>query len=368
MVAAEREDGGFTLEPRDALELSQGTPSSEPGGNSRAELAVAPYPVYNPVIGGGLAAAAVMVLPSNGKSGPPTTIGAGGFASENGSWAVGGGVRASLANDQWRVMLGGGFGHLNYDFYGVGDDAGDEGNSVALTQEAILAGGSALRRCTEGLYLGPVAMARRITTQPDSGSGADALESEQGALALGLSCEYDTRDSTFYPRTGWYTQTKILQYLASTIELLDADRPTDPYTTFTLRVNAYYRVGEAGVIACRLANEWVDDAAPFYDLPMFGAHSDLRGYEAGRYRDRTLIAGQAEYRHELGFWRLGAAAFAGIGAVAPSYAALGNAETLPAGGLGLRWTAAPENHINLRVDFAWSRDGEAWYVSVGEAF
>ena len=35
---------------------------------------------------------------------------------------------------------------------------------------------------------------------------------------------------------------------------------------------------------------------------------------------------------------------------------------------GLRWAAAPDNHINLRVDYAWSRDGEAWYVSVGEAF
>jgi len=64
-----------------------------------------------------------------------------------------------------------------------------------------------------------------------------------------------------------------------------------------------------------------------------------------------MLVGQAEYRREL-FWRVGAVAFAGAGAVAPTSAEFGNTDPEPGGGFGLRFVLAKRNHINLRTDFA----------------
>jgi hypothetical protein len=357
------------LEPHNAESLAGGeVPATTNAAGTHTEIAVAPYPIYNPTLGAGLALAAVMVLPRTVKDMPPTTIGAGGFVSENDSWAIGGGIKSSLYEDFLRLTVGGGVAHINYDFYGIGDAAANNGKAVELTQDAALLGSSALFRCAKGLYVGPTAVLRRISIEPSNGLLQPPLNQTQDSGGVGITVEYDTRTNTFFPRDGWYVQCRALRYLESDLEIASLTRTKEPYTTCTLAINSYMGIGRAGVLAWRIASEWVGDAAPFYDLPMFGAHSDLRGYEAGRYRDRTLVAGQAEYRHELGFWRLGGVAFAGVGAVAPSYAALADADALPAGGLGLRWTAATDNHINLRVDFAWSRDGEAWYISVGEAF
>lgn len=88
------------------------------------------------------------------------------------------------------------------------------------------------------------------------------------------------------------------------------------------------------------------EKAPFFDLCLLGLSSDLRGYQIGQYRDNRMLVGQAEYRREL-FWRLGAVAFAGAGAVGSSFTSFGNAE--PGGGLGLRFVLAKRNHINLRA-------------------
>ena len=41
---------------------------------------------------------------------------------------------------------------------------------------------------------------------------------------------------------------------------------------------------------------------------------------------------------------------------------------LPGGGVGLRFTLARRNHVNLRVDYAWGKNSTALYVGVAEAF
>ena len=112
--------------------------------------------------------------------------------------------------------------------------------------------------------------------------------------------------------------------------------------------------------------EW--DNAPFFDLCLFGASNDLRGYPVGRYQDQTLFAVQTELRAEL--WpRWGAVVFAGVGEVAPNFGDMNTDNLLPSAGFGIRWMAAPKNRVNLRADLAWGEGGEtAFYLSIGEAF
>ncbi len=109
----------------------------------------------------------------------------------------------------------------------------------------------------------------------------------------------------------------------------------------------------------------VTNQGPFWDICELGMTKDIRGYQIGQFRDNRMVVGQAEYRREL-FWRLGAVAFAGAGAVGKTFSQFGNTE--PGGGFGLRVILAKQNHINLRVDYAWGDSSHATYVSLGEAF
>jgi outer membrane translocation and assembly module TamA len=85
----------------------------------------------------------------------------------------------------------------------------------------------------------------------------------------------------------------------------------------------------------------------------------------GSYRDRFLVAAQAEYRHRFTN-RIGAVVFGGVGSVAPDFA--GWEKTLWSAGAGFRFVLAPKNDISLRVDVARGRDETVYYVGVGEAF
>ena len=73
------------------------------------------------------------------------------------------------------------------------------------------------------------------------------------------------------------------------------------------------------------------------------------------------------YRLQVLAW-LGAVAFFGVGEVEPDLGSLNFKDLLPAGGLGARITVAKQNHINARVDVAFSKQGVSFYFAVGEAF
>ncbi len=98
----------------------------------------------------------------------------------------------------------------------------------------------------------------------------------------------------------------------------------------------------------------------------------MRGYYRGRYRDRHLMAAQAELRFlplPLRFTnRIGAAAFIASGTVFPSWSELDEARALVTGGGGIRLLTFPSSDIYSRVEVGFSEDGPGYYVYVGEAF
>ena len=104
------------------------------------------------------------------------------------------------------------------------------------------------------------------------------------------------------------------------------------YDKLTIAATLYRPLGDSGVIAAHVSLCGVSKGGPFYDLCLYGAHGDLRGYETGRYRDRASWTAQVEYRRRL-FGRFGVAAFAGIGGIAPELSALGDTKFLPAAGV-----------------------------------
>jgi outer membrane protein assembly factor BamA len=114
------------------------------------------------------------------------------------------------------------------------------------------------------------------------------------------------------------------------------------------------------------------DRVPIYDLCLFGAQNDLRGYAAGRYQDRRMFATQAEYRLTFpakGFLgRFGVVAFAGFGGVGEQFSDIGFSDLLPAGGGGARFKLTQRHPINFRIDYGIGKEGNTLTIGVLEAF
>jgi hypothetical protein len=94
----------------------------------------------------------------------------------------------------------------------------------------------------------------------------------------------------------------------------------------------------------------------------------MRGYYLGRFRDRNMIAVQAEYRIVPIWWRLGAVVFGGFGDVAdePGDFALGDLKYSIGG--GFRFLLIPAERIALRADFGFGDGDSGFYITLGEAF
>jgi len=122
-----------------------------------------------------------------------------------------------------------------------------------------------------------------------------------------------------------------------------------------------------GVLAARGYGCKASDRTPLFDLCLYGANRDLRGYVTGRYRDRTMFAAQSEYRFPVA-GRFGGVVFAGSGKVAGAFSEMGNEPWLPSYGVGVRWLAAETAKVNLSVDVAKGRDSTGVYVYVKESF
>jgi hypothetical protein len=330
----------------------------------RGEFAVAPIPMVNPSIGNGGGAAVLYArkLGTDEKI-PASTFGAAGFYTENGSWMFGGGVRLYLAHDRYRILGGAGGGIFNYNFFGIGSDAGQAGISIPLSQQSKAFLVEPKIRILPSTYLGPryhliTSDTSLNETPPENLPIPLPSDLKFQTAALGLRAQRDTSDNAFYPRTG-----SLLDLTADFFgSAVGGDRT---YQNGTLSFNKYFLPAKKDIFAIRASGCSASDKAPFFDLCQLGWPKDLRGYQIGQYRDHRMLVGQAEYRRELP-WRLGVTAFAGAGSVGKSFGEMGSPE--PGGGFGLRFLLAKENHINMRFDYAWGDNSHAFYVSLGEAF
>jgi len=95
--------------------------------------------------------------------------------------------------------------------------------------------------------------------------------------------------------------------------------------------------------------------------------NELRGYPAGRYIDRKMLATQGEYRLVLP-WRFGVVVFGGLGEVAPTISSFRADNILGSAGVGPRFSLSTKYHVNLRADFAWGKNGRTFSMGMGEAF
>jgi hypothetical protein len=334
---------------------------------SKGEWILVPLPNHIPELGWGVIGRAgyIFHLDPTDKVSPPSMAGAMGFYSQNESWAAGLGSKLFLDEDRYRVTFVMLHGQINYSFFGTGTAAGNSGQSLPLSQEMTGGISEVLFRLWPGFYLGPKYIGANMHISVDASEANSPVQIPANQInttfsGLGLHAQWDTRDSQFYPRKG---------YLAD----IDASFH-DPaigdnfaYQIYKLAYNRYISLASNQVLAWRAMGQFEGGNVPFYALSQFGRGPDLRGYRIGQYQDRQMFAAQAEYRYEF-TERFGAVVFAGAGEVAPSLGQFTFDDLLPAGGFGLRAVVAEKNHVAIRLDFAWGKDGGQYYLNVGEAF
>lgn len=332
----------------------------------RGAIVIAPLPISSPALGSGIVPIFAYIFPLGGTDdpSPPSTLGAAGLATNNGSRALALGSQLYFKKNTYQTTVAYVRGNLNYDLYGLG--SGDSQARLPLKQEGQAVLAEFLRRTVWKFFLGPrfVWGSSLLTIRSDN-AGSVLLPPQIGLrtslVALGFRVIRDTRPNRFYPTEGTlvdFTSDFFSQGLGSKYS----------FQSYKFTANKYFSFGEKQVLAYNFFACGTAGQPPFYGNCIYGTNNELRGYVAGRYLDRYMAATQLEYRLSLPM-RFGIAAFGGVGEVIPG----GNQNFrtknfLPSVGAGGRFQLSKKYHVNLRIDYAQGKGSHTWGVGVGEAF
>jgi len=181
---------------------------------------------------------------------------------------------------------------------------------------------------------------------------------------IGLGIVYDDRKNVLNVRKGMFAELAYLEYS----KLLFSDIP---FRSFQYDIR-YFRKGFSNKQVIAFQSNGIVNLGdvPFNQLALMGGESMMRGYYLGRFRDKTMINLQAEYRFlPLPFSKtIGAAIFASIGNVAETPGLIELSNTKIAGGAGLKYLVFKSKDVYVRADFAFTNEGNGIYLYIGEAF
>jgi hypothetical protein len=335
---------------------------------SRGSFVVAPLPTSSSALGTGVIPVLGYIFPfsESDKVSPPSTIGAAGLFTNNGSRGFALGGQLFFKENTYQVTTGYAHGNLDYNIYGPGILTGTE-LKLPLKQTGQAFFGEVLRRLWWQFFLGPRFFdGNSDITLNASNIGPIALPPNLGIhttlRSIGFHLKRDTRPNHFYPTAGTLTDFAsdfFTQSIGSKYS----------FQSYKLTFNKYQSLTKNQVLAFGSYFCGVGGQPPFYGNCIYGAQNQLRGYTAGRYFDRYMMASQLEYRLALP-WRLGLVAFGGIGGVIPGadQFLIRNSYFLPSAGGGSRFELSKKYHVNLRADLGYGKDGHTFGLGVGEAF
>lgn len=326
---------------------------------------IAPVPISSPAIGSGIVPVIGYIFPLStaDKVSPPSVIGVTGLATDNGSrgFAVGG----KLYFKENTYQLTGGFAHgnVNYELYRSGIRLSV---NLPLQQTGQMFFGEFLRRIGWKFYLGPQFLTGKslLSIRPNNNSTVPIppdLGLNTTLTALGIRLTRDTSANLFYPTDGTFfsfTSDFFSQGLGSKYS----------FQSYRTTFSKYWSLGDKQVLAYNAYFCAVGGDPPFYGNCIYGTNNELRGYTAGQYFTRYMVATQLEYRLVLPK-RFGLVVFGGIGEAIPGQNQVyGSQNFLPSGGGGLRFQLSKQHHVNLRADIAQGKNGHTFGMGIGEAF
>jgi outer membrane protein assembly factor BamA len=321
---------------------------------------IVPIPMSSPTFGTGLVLGGAYYYPQTAEqkeAQPASFTGAAIAYTDNKSWAGGVMQQNYFADDKWRFNAVAAYADFRLELV-----TPEEGTGESLLDWLVEGGifqASIDRRIAGNWFLG--ASLRYLDIQQDLDLNNDLPDYNPDEAitspGLGFKLEYDSRDVPSNPYQGRRLEVK-------TIFAEQKNTPNGSYQSYYARFRSYHLLSDPLVLAWEVNACWKDGRIPLWDT----CRLTLRGFPITRYLSMRSIQAQAEVRWNF-HKRWGVVAFAGAGRVKDSLGNLGEGETIPSYGVGLRWMVLKSQRINVRVDYARSDNGQsAWYLSVAEAF
>lgn len=299
----------------------------------------------------------------------PSSVGLSAYYTTNDQWKVSLSPKVYFSRNQRYAALPMSFGKYQSKFWGIGNDSPDIPESPYIEQVADV------RLEFQSPPLIPIFDRSGLIYHLENNDIVDEESnpflldgsvpgSEGGLLSgAGVSFVVDSRNLTFYPNKGRLYTISFLYYanaLGSDFE----------FSHLKIDLREYFRAwGKWGVIAVQLYGEIVAGSPPFYKTPALGGGNRGRGYFYGRFRDKTFLTAQVEYRRHL--WRkFGGVLFVGPGQVGPDLSSYRLDAFHVSYGFGVRYLFNPDEHVNIRMDIGFGKDDSTngVYFAVEEAF
>ncbi len=271
----------------------------------------------------------------------------------NDSWFVVGFAQMFFAQDRWRFTGAGGTGAVNFQFYldnpiGKWVPYNTSADFVYLEGQRRI-----IKNLVGGLTYVYTHFRNRTEVLPDSA----ATTTLNG---IGLKGTADTRSNVYYPKTGFFGNVEYFTYPTAIGNAVASN-------TVDIDYNHYWqRRGGKDVIAVRgFVGLGIGDLS--FNQQYIVGRKDIRGYSQGAFRGNYLLAAQAEYRWNF-LDRWGAVGFVGLATVFDAINDADNGRLLPGVGVGIRFTAFTDNHMNIGLDIAVGDSDWGIYFRIGEAF
>jgi outer membrane protein assembly factor BamA len=333
--------------------------STDPAyGFRRGSVIVAPIPFKNPLLGAGLAVGGAYMFQDESES-KSSSIGLGGFRTDNGSVGYGAFANVYFGANEWILKVFAGQADVNYDLYSsIG--------IVPVRQDGAFVQTTLAYGVTPNLSFGVIARYLETTVTPELNFLSRLprefrLDAAATFLSAGGVMDWDRRDDGLYPTSG--SRLAFTGYKGTEIE-----RENRNYTKAYATLDGYYPIWASGVVASRLATCATSGAAPFFDSCSVGNTDALRGFPATQYLGSRSLSAQVEYRQRIGK-RFGVVAFAGASLIGDDFANILDEETHSAAGLGLRYRLSRGFPVDFSIDSSINDDGEQLvYIYVGQRF
>lgn len=251
-------------------------------------------------------------------------------------------------------------------YWGQGNKT-PESNEEDYSYNQYLINPQLLRRIYKKIYIGPYYEFQKVYNvhYKSDGTSLFDLENISGrkgskVSGLGLALAWDTRNNAFSPNKGILAQLSFLDFS----RVFGSDFR---FTTYSVDLRQFTRLFNTHVIAFQFFGFFNTGDPPIRNMAMLGGSEIMRGYYAGRYRDKNFMATQVEYRMPV--WRrFGVVGFAGIGEVQNQIKNFNLSGLKYSAGGGLRFALSKKEKLNLRIDYGFGYHSHGLYVTVSEAF
>jgi hypothetical protein len=301
---------------------------------------------------------------------PPNISAAFGAYTGNDSYFLGGGHIGFFNKGAIRYVGGGGYGDVNINFYGFGNLTLPAPLEINTQATAIMQK-LKFKLGDSAFYFGP--MQRYVDAQisiVNAGNNTDTMlgnyqrdlssvfSTDIVTSGVGLTLEYDSRNSFFSPTDG-------LKYELNYLWFDDIIGSDVDYTLTEFTALNYFQITKQWRTAIRVEANYVDSEQilPPYATP----YISMRGIPAARYQGQSVAMSELEVAYRVNFrWEV--SAFAGVGKASDSFSDLSDSDSRVSKGAGFRYLIARRYDFNMGIDIAKGPEDTVFYIQAGSSW